>query len=763
MNLNQLGRASIIILTKDGLEYTRQCLDSIFLKTTYPDYEIVIVDNASQDGSFEYLKKVKTEQKNIQIIRNQQNVGFSRGNNQGARAAKGEYLVFLNNDTVVTHGWLTRLIEHLQDPSIGIIGPVTNSASNEAKIPVTYETLDDLDQFAQEYTQTHHNETFEIRALAFFCVAIRTEYFQEIGPLEEKFGLGMFEDDDYAIRVKESGYRVICTEDVFVHHWGGASFLKLDPYQYWLLFIENRRKFERKWNVTWQPHLQRKELLTDQVLQLSEAVYRLQTQLLSESKLNTTDESFEIIINRVIEKEREIDWKDREIERLSWTLDEIHKSNAWKIVQVMWNVKRSLVPEDSKREEALVRFTGKTKSTQLDNPIQKLPEDKNKNETTPERVHTRNKRTKITDRHVAILASQFFDLEGKSTFIGGAERYLLELINIIRGLDYEPVVFQSAIGNWERDHKGISFYGLDSRGDNNRLNVIFHDLINADTPVIYMSFNLAAPFHSTRSIGISHGAFWDHKEFYFPEDRMKSIEKLLAPLSNLSRIVSVDTNTINWLRTVQPSLAKKSVYIPNFVDTEVFKYLEKPKQDKIVILYPRRLYPARGFWLVYDIIPEFLENYPQLEFHFVGQADSEEKAAVEELVKNYDNRVLWETMDMQAMHKAYQQADITLIPTLYSEGTSLSCLEAMAAGNAVIATNIGGLPDLVINEFNGLLIEPNANSLRDALSLLCDNQQLRDRLSKRARDVADAFTIKAWQAKWRQVLNEEFLLENYPN
>jgi glycosyltransferase involved in cell wall biosynthesis len=61
------------------------------------------------------------------------------------------------------------------------------------------------------------------------------------------------------------------------------------------------------------------------------------------------------------------------------------------------------------------------------------------------------------------------------------------------------------------------------------------------------------------------------------------------------------------------------------------------------------------------------------------------------------------------------------------------------------------------------LIEPNANSLRDALSLLCDNQQLRDRLSKRARDVADAFTIRAWQAKWRQVLNEEFLLENYPN
>lgn len=763
MNLNQPGKVSIIILTRDGLEYTRQCLDSIFVKTNYPDYEIVVVDNASQDGTPEYLGEIKAKQKNFQIIRNKQNVGFARANNQGAKAANGEYLVFLNNDTVVTDGWLTRLVEHLQDPSIGMVGPVTNSASNEAKISVKYETIDELDQFAQAYTQAHYGETFEIRALAFFCVAIRSDRYREIGPLDERFGLGMFEDDDYAIRVRRSGYKVICAEDVFIHHWGGASFLKLDPYQYWLLFIENRRKFERKWNVTWQPHLQRKELLTDQVVQLSEAVYRLQTQLLSESKLNTTDESFEIIVNRLIEKERAIEWKDREIERLSWTLDEIHKSNAWKIVQVMWNVKRSLAPENSRREDLLARFTDITKSTHSNIPVQKLPEDENKTVTTPERGHVRNKGINFGDQHIAILASQFFDLEGKSTFIGGAERYLLELINIIRELDYEPVVFQSAFGSWERDHKGISFYGLDSRGDNNRLNVIFHNLINADTPVIYLAFNLAAPYHSTRSIGISHGAFWDHKEYDFPEDRMKSIENLLAPLSNLSRIVSVDTNTINWLRTVQPSLAKKCVYIPNFVDTEVFKYLEKPKQEKIVVLYPRRLYPARGFWLVYDIIPEFLERYPQLEFHFIGQADSEEEAAVESLIKNYNNRVLWKTLDMQAIQKAYQQADITLIPTLYSEGTSLSCLEAMAAGNAVIATNIGGLPDLVINEYNGLLIEPNATSLRDALSLLCDNQQLRDRLSKRAREVASAFTINAWQVKWRQVLNEEFLRENYPN
>jgi len=257
MNHNHPGKASIIILTRNGLEYTRQCLESVFAKTTYPEIEIIVVDNASQDGTVEYLEETSSHRSNFHILLNKENHGFARSNNQGASAATGEYLVFLNNDTVVTHGWLTRLVEYLQDSSIGMIGPVTNSASNESKIRVSYESIDDLDHFAQEYTQSHYGESFEIRTLAFFCVALRAERYRDIGPLDERFGLGMFEDDDYAIRMKNAGFKVVCAEDVFVHHWGGASFLKLDPYKYWLLFKENRRKFEEKWKINWQPHLPR--------------------------------------------------------------------------------------------------------------------------------------------------------------------------------------------------------------------------------------------------------------------------------------------------------------------------------------------------------------------------------------------------------------------------------------------------------------------------------------------------------------------------
>jgi GT2 family glycosyltransferase len=78
--------------------------------------------------------------------------------------------------------------------------------------------------------------------------------FEEVGPLDERFGIGMFEDDDYALRLKAKGYRILCAEDVFIHHWGRTSFSKLDQAAYQQLFEENRRKFETKWGLEWQPH-----------------------------------------------------------------------------------------------------------------------------------------------------------------------------------------------------------------------------------------------------------------------------------------------------------------------------------------------------------------------------------------------------------------------------------------------------------------------------------------------------------------------------
>jgi GT2 family glycosyltransferase len=99
-------KASIVVLTYNNLDLTRQCLDSIYAKTDEPDFELILVDNASEDGTPGYLEEFAKAHSNVQVILNDSNAGFSRANNQGAAIATGEHLVFLNNDVVVTKGWL---------------------------------------------------------------------------------------------------------------------------------------------------------------------------------------------------------------------------------------------------------------------------------------------------------------------------------------------------------------------------------------------------------------------------------------------------------------------------------------------------------------------------------------------------------------------------------------------------------------------------------------------------------------------------------
>jgi glycosyltransferase involved in cell wall biosynthesis len=208
---------------------------------------------------------------------------------------------------------------------------------------------------------------------------------------------------------------------------------------------------------------------------------------------------------------------------------------------------------------------------------------------------------------------------------------------------------------------------------------------------------------------------------------------------------------------MQSYLAKKFVCIPNFVDLDQFKADIEINSDRLVVLYPRRLYEPRGFWLVKEIIPEFVKRYPNIEFQFVGQAEPDAEVAVQELVRIYPENVRWYTLSFDEMPSAYQGANITLIPTINSEGTSLSCLEAMAAGNAVIASNVGGLPDLIISGHNGILMDPTVSGLRDALDLLCKDREMRQVLGNQAQSVATTFNINKWQSSWKKLL-KEFLL-----
>ena len=246
-------RTSIIVLCYNSLEETtRPCLESIVKNTPVGDYELIIIDNASSDGTPEYLQEFARLHTNIRIQLNDINKGYAGGNNDGIALANNEYIILLNNDTLVPAGWLDKLLFLFQNhPNIGLIGPVTNSAGNEQRIELDRLNEKNYEDISGEYIKRQAGVWFETEKLGFFCVAIRSSVVKKIGVLDEKFGIGMFEDDDYCIRAKKAGFNLAIAEDCFVFHKGSVSFGKLAVENYRRLFEKNRQYFYEKHQEAW--------------------------------------------------------------------------------------------------------------------------------------------------------------------------------------------------------------------------------------------------------------------------------------------------------------------------------------------------------------------------------------------------------------------------------------------------------------------------------------------------------------------------------
>lgn len=251
-------KVSIVIVSFEALPFLRNCINSILNNTEYLNYEIIIVDNASSEPVIMYLKELEKVCAKVKVIYNNSNVGFAAANNQGIKAAaiNSEYFILLNNDTVVPSGWLSRLVYYASRPEIGMVGPVTNNIGNEAQIHTSYQSMEEMGRVSWGLRNQFQGEIFDIKVLAMFCVAFRKEVLEKVGLLDEDFGIGMFEDDDYAQRIRAAGLRVVCAEDVFIHHYGSISFKQLKKDNYDKIFAKNKEIYEKKWGP-WIPHTYR--------------------------------------------------------------------------------------------------------------------------------------------------------------------------------------------------------------------------------------------------------------------------------------------------------------------------------------------------------------------------------------------------------------------------------------------------------------------------------------------------------------------------
>lgn len=237
---------SIIILTRNRLDVTKECIASI-RRHTPESHELILVDNGSTDGTLPWLREQAASVPDCRLIENSENLGFSAGCNQGMQAARGAFIMLLNNDVVVTPEWLSGLLECFNEGNVGIVGPMTDNISGVQRWPwVASRGSAELDDFSREFRRTNRYRRVPSRRVVGFCMLFRRELMDRIGQLDEQFGSGNFEDDDYCLRAALEGFQNLIAADVFIHHVGSATF-QGNNINYHEALMRNQALFNQKW------------------------------------------------------------------------------------------------------------------------------------------------------------------------------------------------------------------------------------------------------------------------------------------------------------------------------------------------------------------------------------------------------------------------------------------------------------------------------------------------------------------------------------
>lgn len=212
---------SIVLLAYNKLNYTKMCVESIYKYTNHIDFEFIVVNNASSDGTREYFDGLPENARPIHLAKN---LGAVGGFNEGMKVARGRYTACVCNDFIFTPRWLDNLLTCIEsDPAIGYVSPGASYISNFQQINGVYSNIDEMLEFAEQYNHSDPRK-WEERVRLMPCVLMaRTELLSTVGYYDPGYYYGEFADDDISFRIRRSGYKLVFCRDTFTYHFGSVT------------------------------------------------------------------------------------------------------------------------------------------------------------------------------------------------------------------------------------------------------------------------------------------------------------------------------------------------------------------------------------------------------------------------------------------------------------------------------------------------------------------------------------------------------------
>ncbi len=372
-------------------------------------------------------------------------------------------------------------------------------------------------------------------------------------------------------------------------------------------------------------------------------------------------------------------------------------------------------------------------------------------------------------KKVHIFWYAFFSEDGKSVSTGGVQTYLINLTKVFNELGYEVHFYRPGQNDIDCEHYNIKMHGfkcsVPARKLTKRASATFNhykDRINKETDIVlFAEDHLSCKTSGYHVMALQHGIYWD-----VPDDRtststmafvktltLKTLDsiRLLRHSTFFDFMVCVDYNYINWYRALMPCTKTKLVGIPNFAP--LYPSVDKP-QNRINIMFARRFVPFRGTRVFCMAIKRILADYEKVKVTLAGWGQDENW--LHEQLDIFGEKVEFTIYKSEDSYKIHSDKHIAVVPTVGSEGTSLSLLEAMSSHCAVIGTDVGGITNILIDGYNGLITPAgNVDRLYEAIKFLIDNPEERKSIAEKGYEtIRKGFSYDIWKRKWIRTIKE---------